>query len=151
MQVIQRFRSFTGEDPWSWTVGDVDEFFMELRAVRSPSHSTLLAYQNALRLFLGYLDRPGLRMGPGMHGSVRHPPVQVCHEWNTATHVQEASSRARKRPLTRDELQDLFDYANDLVDHARKLGRKGWISAFRTATAIKVQDKPALDRSPLPS
>src|SRR5215208_1090349 len=45
-QVIQRFRSFTGEDPWSWTVGDVDEFFMELRAVRSASHSTLLAYQN---------------------------------------------------------------------------------------------------------
>jgi hypothetical protein len=30
-------------------VGDVDEFFMELRAVRSESHSTLLTYQNAHR------------------------------------------------------------------------------------------------------
>lgn len=64
--------------------------------------------------------------------------MQVCHEWNTAAHVQEASSRPRKRPLTRDELQDLFDYADDRVDHAHRHGRKGWISAFRVATAIKV-------------
>jgi hypothetical protein len=51
-QVVQRFRSFTAEAPWFLTVADVDEFFMELRAVRSASHLTLLAYQNALRLFL---------------------------------------------------------------------------------------------------
>lgn len=43
-QVVQRFRSFTGEDPWCWIVGDVDEFFMELRAVRSANHSTLTSF-----------------------------------------------------------------------------------------------------------
>lgn len=137
-QVIQRFRSFTGEDPWSWTVGDVDEFFMELRAVRSASHSTLLAYQNALRLFLGYLTDPAYGWEQECMERFGTHPVQVCHEWNTAAHVQEASARPRKRPLTRDELQDLFDYADDRVDHALKQGRKGWISAFRIATAIKV-------------
>jgi hypothetical protein len=38
------------------------------------------------------------------------------------------------RPLTRDELQDLIDYADDRVDHAYRHGRIGWISAFRVAT-----------------
>jgi hypothetical protein len=33
------FRSFTGEDPWSWTVGDVDEFLLELRAAPARSRS----------------------------------------------------------------------------------------------------------------
>jgi integrase/recombinase XerC len=112
-QVVQRFRSFTGEDPWSWTVGDVDEFFMELRAVRSASHSTLLTYQNALRLFLGYLTDPAYGWEQECMERFGTHPVQVCHEWNTAAHVQEASARPRKRPLTRDELQDLFDYADD--------------------------------------
>lgn len=73
-----------------------------------------------------------------MHGAVRQPPVQVCHEWNTAAHVQEASACPRKRPLARVELQDLSDYADDRVDHARKLVCKGWLSAFRITTAIKV-------------
>lgn len=136
--VVERFRTFTAEDPWLWTVADVDEFFMELRAVRSASHSTLLGYQNALRLFLGYLIDPVYGWAEECMSRFGTHPVQICHEWNTATHVQEAAGRPKKRPLTRDELQDLFDYADDRVERALKLGRKGWVSAFRTATIIKV-------------
>src|SRR6266542_4092565 len=34
---------------------DLEEFSTELRAIKGASHSTLLAYQNALRLFMAYL------------------------------------------------------------------------------------------------
>lgn len=137
-RIVQRFRSFTGEDPWLWSVGNVDEFFMELRAIRSASHSTLLSYQDALRLFLEYLTDPDYGWAQECLNRFGTHPVQVCHEWNTAVHVQEAAARPRKRPLTRDELQDLFDYADDKAARARQQGRKGWLSAFRTATTIKV-------------
>lgn len=42
-------------------------------------------------------------------------PIQICHEWNTARDVQEASGRQGKRPYTRDELQDLFDCPDELT------------------------------------
>jgi integrase/recombinase XerC len=137
-QFVTRFRAFTGSDPWLWTAADVDGFFLELRGVRSAAHSTLLTYQNGLRLFLDYLTDPAYGWAEECLSRFGTHPVQVCHEWNTAAHVQEAASRPRKRPLTRDELQDLFDFADDRVDEARRLGRKGWLSAFRTATIIKV-------------
>ena len=44
-----------GPSPWAWTAPEVDEFFMELQAVRGASHTTLLGYQNSLRLFMGYV------------------------------------------------------------------------------------------------
>lgn len=65
-------------------------------------------------------------------------PVQICHEWNTACHVQEASGQPGKRPCTHDEIQDLFDCADDMTAKARASGRKGWVSAFRIATIMKV-------------
>ena len=63
--------------------------------------------------------------------------MQVCHEWNTAVHVQERGD-PRKRAFTRDELQALFDYADDQVTVIRAAGRKGWLAAFRDAALFKV-------------
>ena len=138
-QVIQRFRSFTGEDPWAWTVGDVDEFFMELRAVRSASHSTLLAYQNALRLFLGYLTDPAYGWDQECVRAVRHPPGP-----GGATSGTPPRTSRRHEPDPRQaavhprRAAGLFDYADDQVDHVREPGRKGWLPAFRDATLFKV-------------
>lgn len=136
-QVIRRFRTFASAEPWEWTAGVVDEFFMELRAVRGASRATLLGYQTTLRLFLAYITDPGYGWGEECQQRFGTHPVQVCHDWNTATHVQDAMARPRKRPLTRSELQDLFDYADERVETAQRLGRKGWVSAFRIATMIK--------------
>jgi site-specific recombinase XerD len=135
---VSRFHGDLGTYPWQWTASDVDEFFMTKRAVENRSHTTLLAYQNALRLFMAYLVDS--RYGWVDHCILRFKdhPIQICHEWNTARHVQEASGRPGKRPYTRDELQDLFDCADDLTVKARASGRKGWSSAFRTATIMKV-------------
>jgi integrase len=115
----------------------VDEFFMELRAVRGASRSTLLGYQTTLRLFLDYITDLGYGWAEECLRRFGTHPVQVCHEWNTGTHVQDAMARPRKRPLTRNELQDLFDYADDRVERAQRLGRKGWVPAFRISTMVK--------------
>ena len=56
--IVTRFRLFAESYPWSWSTPMVDEFFLELRALRGASHSTVLGYQNALRLFLEYLTDP---------------------------------------------------------------------------------------------
>jgi hypothetical protein len=39
--------------------------------------------------------------------------VQVCHQRNTAVHMQECDAESPKRAFTRDELQALFDHADD--------------------------------------
>jgi site-specific recombinase XerD len=43
-----------------------------------------------------------------------------------------------RRPLTRDEVQLLFDYADDRVERAIRAGRKGALAAYRDATVFKV-------------
>ena len=40
--------------------------------------------------------------------------------------------------MTRDELQRLFDVADDAVVEIGRTGRKGWLAAFRDATLFKV-------------
>jgi hypothetical protein len=36
-------------------------------------------------------------------------PAQIRHEWNTAAHVSDYEGDPRRRPLTYDEVQALFD------------------------------------------
>lgn len=50
--VALRFQRFADCYPWSWSVSMVDEFFLKLRALREASRSTILGYQNALRIFV---------------------------------------------------------------------------------------------------
>lgn len=64
-------------------------------------------------------------------------PVQVVHDWNTATHVADAEGDPRKRAFTREELQAFFDHADAAVDQALDRSRKGWLPAFRDAVLFK--------------
>lgn len=43
--VVRRFCRFADSYPWSWSVAIVDEFFLELLAIRGASQSTILGYQ----------------------------------------------------------------------------------------------------------
>src|SRR6266581_3106276 len=65
-------------------------------------------------------------------------PVQVVHEWNTAVHVQQNEADPCKRAFTLDELQALFDHADEQAVRVRGGGRKGWLPVFRDAVALKV-------------
>lgn len=135
--VVRRFRLFADAAPWAWRASDADEFFTEARAVRNLSHATLLGYQAALKLFCGYITDGHYGWPEECLRRFGTHPIQICHEWNTARHVQEALGRPGKRALTHQELQDLFDHVDQRAITAQGSGRKGWISAFRDSVLLK--------------
>ena len=65
------------------------------------------------------------------------PPVQICHEWNTAEHVSEYEGRPGRRALTYDEVQALFDAADARVEAIRRRRRKGGLAAHRDTVILK--------------
>lgn len=137
LSVVRRFAAFTGEYPWHWSPVDIEEWTVSLRTGGARAHSTLRNYQNTVATFCDYLvDR---RYGWAEECQERFGthPVQICHEWNTATHVADYEGRPAVRPFTRDELQVFFDHADAQVERAQRLGRKGWMAAFRDATLFK--------------
>ncbi|AND15260.1 hypothetical protein [Rathayibacter tritici] len=86
--LVTRFRVYADAYPWSWTVGAVDEFFLELRAVGGAAQSTILSYQGALRMFLEYVCDPRYGWVEQCWQRFGDHPAQVFHEWNTAGHAQ---------------------------------------------------------------
>lgn len=136
--MIRAFADHAGGYPWQWLPQMVDEWSMDLRSVRGLRRSTLRGYQEAVRLFCDYLTDPTYDWAAECQQRFGSHPVQVCHEWNTAVHVQEGEADPAKRAVTVVELQALFDYADEQVTRIRGVGRKGWLPAFRNATLLKV-------------
>jgi integrase/recombinase XerC len=136
--VVRAFTAFTNTFPWAWTPQLVDEWLGDLRAVRGLRRATLRNYQTAVRLFCEYLTDPAYNWATECEQRFGTHPVQIVHDWNTATHVQDAEGDPRKRALTVEELQAFFDAADDRVVRIRARGRKGWLRAFRDATLFKV-------------
>src|SRR3954453_24256851 len=136
-RLVRRFLGFTNEMPWCWTVQHVDEFFGDLRAEHALRRSTVRAYQNALRLFCGYLTEPGYGWDRVCEQHFGTHPTQVCFEWNTAAHTQDNEQDPRKRAFTRRELQAFCDRADAEVARTRSLGRKGALPALRDAVLLK--------------
>jgi site-specific recombinase XerD len=54
-----------------------------------------------------------------------------------AVHAAAYEGRPSRRALSRAELQDLFDAADEVAVGIRARGRKGWAAAFRDATMLK--------------
>ena len=63
--------------------------------------------------------------------------IQVCHDWNTATHVNDCEARPARRALRPRVLQALFDLADDDAVTIPAARRKGWLSAVRDSTMLK--------------
>jgi integrase/recombinase XerC len=134
---VRAFADHAQTFPWLWSAQLMDEWMTDLRAVRGVQASTLRGYQLAIKLFCAYLtDSAYGWVGECEHRFGTHP-IQVVHEWNTATHVQDVESSPAKRAFSRDELQAFFDHADDEVDRIRDAGKKGWIPAFRDAALFK--------------
>jgi len=139
-RLVRRFAEVTNEYPWNWGASHVDEWTQSLMAERHLAPSTIRGYQMGLRLFSEYLcdSRYGWaasceeEFGPGVH------PVPVCHEWNTIAHLNGYEGSPEARPFTRAELQRFLDYADDQVDRAVRVKRKGALAAYRDATMFKV-------------
>jgi len=135
---VRRFVAEAGEYPWRWSPQLVDEWLGDQRAVRHLRQSTIRSKAVTLRLFCEYIVDAAYGWPEECWDRFGTHPTQVCHDWNTATHVQEAEGRAGLRAFTTDELQALFDCADNIVVTTRERGRKGWLSAFRDATLLKV-------------
>ena len=136
--VIRQFADACGKFPWQWGSSDVDEWTTHLVAVKKLADSTIRVYQGALRQFCDYITSPFYDWPAQCEKRFGTHPVQVCHEWNTTAHLVDYEGRPDRRPMTRPELQQLFDYADERVDQAMKSGRKGALGCYRDATVLKV-------------
>ena len=99
--------------------------------------STIRSYQDAVGGFLGYVCDARYGWMAECEQRVGAVPAQICHESNSAVHVGEYEGRPARRPLSRVELQTLFDVCDDAVETMAGSGRKGWLAAFRDATLFK--------------
>ena len=135
---VRAFADHCGTFPWEWSPQLADEWFADLRAIRHCSRSTVRGYQVSLRGFCDYVIDPAYGWADECERRFGTHPIQVINEMNAAAHVAEIESEPSKRAFTRVELQMLFDHADEQVALKRRLGRKGWVSAFRDATMIKV-------------
>lgn len=137
-RTVRRFAAFTDELPWQWTAPDVEEWTSSLLSGSGHAHSTIRSYQGAVACFCDYLVDARYGWAGECETRFGTHPVQVCHEWNTAVHVADYEGRPARRPFSRTELQDFFDFADGRVAAVRDSGRKGWLAAFRDATLFKV-------------
>ena len=139
-RLLRRFGEFTGDYPWAWTAGRVDEWSLHLTAEQHLAPSTIRSYQCSLRAFTEYLTDGRYAwvpecegaFGPGVH------PVPIVHEWNTIAHLNDYEGDPEARPFTRQELQRFLDYADEQVEGAVRARRKGALAAYRDATLFKV-------------
>jgi integrase/recombinase XerC len=136
--VVRAFARHADAFPWAWRSQMLDEWLGDLRAVRGLRRSTIRNYSATVAAFCDYLTDPAYQWAVECERRFGSHPVQVVHEWNTAVHAQDAEGDPSRRAFTLDELQALFDHADEQVARVRAAGRKGWLTLFRDATLLKV-------------
>jgi integrase/recombinase XerC len=107
-RLVRRFQEFTGVWPWQWTPAQVDSWVDS----GGWAHSTVRSYQGALATLLDYVCDSRYGWLVECQQRVGAVGVQVCLAENTAAHVAEYEGRPARRPLSRRELQTLFDVAD---------------------------------------
>jgi len=118
---------------------DVEAFFDDLQSrERKLAFSTAKGYQDQLRQFLKYLTDERYGWAATCRERFGAAPRQPLDEWNTIVGVSTYIGNPRRRPLTYDEVQALFDAAtHGLVEEVRARGRKGGLAAQRNAALLK--------------
>lgn len=136
---IRRFMDFCNTMPWDWTPSDIEEWTTHMVSGPRPlSTPTIRGYQSSVALFCAYLTDGRYGWGERCMELFGTHPVQICHEWNTTVHTADHEARPAVRPLTRLEVQQLLDHADDEAEAAMDSGRKGWATAMRDAALFKV-------------
>src|SRR5699024_1157848 len=76
-------------------------------------------------------------------------PVQVCLPWNTVAHKAQYEGSGKRRPLTFDEVETLFDTADAKVEELASSGKKGALAALRDSQIFKTAYAFGLRRNEL--
>jgi site-specific recombinase XerD len=137
LALVRRFATFTGLYPWQWTPVELEEFSASLVSSGSVAESSLRNYQSVLRAFCGFVTDARYGWVAECEKRFGQAPVQIAHEWNTITHVNEFDGQPGRRALTYDEVQALFDAADARVAQIRARKRKGALAAARDAVILK--------------
>ena len=103
----------------------LDEWLGELRGVKGLRRSTVRSYASSVSAFCWYATDPAYGWAGQCQARFGTHPVQVVHEWNTAVHVQQNEADPRKRAFTLDELQALFDHADEQVEPGARRRAQG--------------------------
>lgn len=138
LRLLRRFQEFTGEFPWRWGPGDVEDFTSSLLSdTKRRSHSTIRGYQLSIRLFCDFVTDQRYAWPNECLRRFGDHPVQICHSWNTVEHLSEFEGRPEVRALTYDELQHFFDVCDERVASIGRRRRKGSLAAMRDAQIFK--------------
>lgn len=139
LRLVRRLAEFTGLYPWQWSPGEAEAWASHLRSGQRPvGLSTLRGYEVTIRLFCEYLLDPAYGWVDECRQRFGQVPQQVFHEGNSVLHVAWYEGDPRRRPLSYDEVQALFDAADGLAERIRSRGRKGSSAALRDSALLKV-------------
>lgn len=139
VRLIDRVRASAERWPWAWRAEDLEDFVSDLAS--APNHrrpATLRNYQSQLRGFLAFLIDERYSWRVICTGCFGQAPMQLLDAENVIVHVADHESDPRRRPLTRGELQALFDLCDRRVAGRRALRRKGSLAALRDGAMFKV-------------
>ena len=138
-RVVRRFQAFSGEFPWQWRPMDIEDFLAERRSGEKPiSLTTLRSDSNSVAMFCAYLTHPAYGWIDLCERTFGDIPSQICFEWNTPKHTTDDAVPAGRRAFTKQELQQLLDYLDDLVDREHAAGSKRWLPLHRDSIAFKL-------------
>ncbi|ODT24782.1 MAG: integrase [Microbacterium sp. SCN 69-37] len=138
LRFIQRFTEFCEAYPWRWQPHDLEDYTSRMRSGATPlSSSTLRNYQLCVRLFCDFLTNPRYGWQTECVTRFGTAPQQICHDWNTFTHLLDYEGSPGRRALTFDELEGFFDAADARVESIVRAGKKGALSALRDAQMFK--------------
>ena len=134
---VRAFAGYVSACPWARAPAMADERLGDLRSLRDLKRSTIRSCSEAVRAFCHFAADPLYGWVQTCEERFGTHPVQVVHERNTAVHVQDNESDAKKRAFTKAGLHAFFEHCDNEVARARSFGRKGWLPAFRDATLFK--------------
>lgn len=139
LRVIRRVEQFSGLYPWQWTPAEGEAFIDHLRSGETPVRwSTARNYEIIVRLFLEFLLDARYGWARVCEERFGQAPQAIFHEGNSVLHRVEFEGDPRRRPLTYEEVQALFDAADGRAGQIRGRGRKGALVAVRDAAILKV-------------
>ncbi|MGI5507413.1 tyrosine-type recombinase/integrase [Lentzea sp. CA-135723] len=138
VRLIRRLERFSNQYPWQWTPAEGEAFIAYLRGGESGIKlSTGRSYETTITLFVEYLLDPRYGWVQVCAERFGQTPREVFHEGNSVRHVAEYEGDPRRRPLTYDEVQALFDAADARPAQIWGRGRKGALGAMRDAAVVK--------------